>query len=76
MSESVANGGADEQWTPPRHHPNNRRYTHSLPLSLSHTQLPATDDEYEGQALHDAEPAVSLYLPSTHASQVPPLGPV
>ena len=37
---------------------------------------PAGDTELSGQAVHAPVPGESLYFPSSHAVQVPPLGPV
>jgi len=38
--------------------------------------LPAGEVEFVGQSLHKADPADVLYLPATHAVQLPPSGPV
>ena len=46
---------------------------HSQSVTLP---LAAGDLEFDGQLEHSALPAVSLYLPATHAVHSPPSGPV
>ena len=41
-----------------------------------HVYKPAGDTEFAGHVEHAAGPGESLYLPSSHAVHVPPLGPV
>ena len=48
----------------------------ALQVQLVKAVLPAGEVKFVGQSLHKADPADALYLPATHAVQLPPSGPV
>ena len=44
-------------------------------MQLVEVELPADEVEFVGQSMHGADPVNALYLPATHAVQLPPSGP-